>query len=276
MKGRLQLPAAAFLLPMARPPKNNADYFPHDAGMRNHRKLKALRNKFGAAGYGIWCMLLEHLTGADGNEFDEHNDELELLAGDFGVSATEIRDVLDFCYRIELLFNKNGFAFSESLNERLAPVYQKRGTAKELSKKQRRMNGKFCNNNADTTVVSATEMPQSKVKESKEEKSKVKLPAVAVPFVGEVLKVWNEWEQFKKEKRQTLTPSSIKKQIKFLGGRGDPEIIAIINQSIMNGYTGLFELKQQTNGHRTKTSSRTTGPDAIIEPGKDFGIEKGF
>lgn len=262
---------------MARPPKNNADYFPHDAGMRNHRKLKALRNKFGAAGYGIWNMLLEHLTGADGNEFDEHNDELELLAGDFGVSATEIREVLDFCYRIELLFNKNGFAFSESLNERLAPVYIKRGTAKELSQKQRRMNGKFCNNNAESTVVSVTEIPQSKVKYSTVKKSTVKqLPADAVPFVDKVLKVWDEWVQFRKEKKAALTPTTIKKQIQFLGGRGDPEIIAILNQSMTNGYTGLFELKQQTNGHTAKTSTRTTGPDAIIEPGKDFGIAKGF
>lgn len=33
--------------------------------------------------------------------------------------------------------------------------------------------------------------------------------------------------------------------------------------------------KKQYNGH-SKASARTTGPDAIIEPGKDFGIEKGF
>lgn len=150
---------------MARPSKNNADFFSHDAGMRNHRKIKAIRNKFGVAGYAIWCMLLEHLTGSDGNEFEKSDAEFELIAGDFGVSVTEIRDVISFCIRLELLFENNGFIYSESLNDRLAPVYQKRGVAKELSKKQSRANGKFCGSNIDDPGVSVTEMPQSKVKE---------------------------------------------------------------------------------------------------------------
>jgi hypothetical protein len=32
---------------MARPLKNNADYFPHDNDMRNDEKILALRRKFG-------------------------------------------------------------------------------------------------------------------------------------------------------------------------------------------------------------------------------------
>ena len=47
---------------MARPKKNNADYFPHDADMRNDPKIRALRRKFGLKGYAIWNMFLESLT----------------------------------------------------------------------------------------------------------------------------------------------------------------------------------------------------------------------
>ena len=36
---------------------------------------------------------------------------------------------------LEMLFIKDNFVYSESLNEKLAPVYEKRGKAKELSKK---------------------------------------------------------------------------------------------------------------------------------------------
>lgn len=146
---------------MARPTKNSCDYFTHDNDMRNHRKVKSLRNKFGIHGYGIWSMLLEYLTGIDGNEFEYSDLEFELMSGDFGVSVTEIRDVVDYCIRLEMLFNKNGFVLSESLNERLAPVYIKRGKAKEISDKQKRIQGKFHSNTVDT-VVSATETPQSK------------------------------------------------------------------------------------------------------------------
>ena len=81
---------------MARPKKNYCDYFPHDRDMRNHRKVKAIRTKFGPIGYAIWSMTLEYLTGIDGNVFEYSDVEFELMAGDFGVSATEIREVVDY------------------------------------------------------------------------------------------------------------------------------------------------------------------------------------
>jgi hypothetical protein len=155
---------------MARPAKNNCDYFPHDAGMRDHKKVKSIRAKFGISGYAIWVMLLEHLTGNDGNVFEYSDMEFELMSGSFGVSATEIRDVVDYCIRLEMLFNRDGFVNSDSLDERLAPVYEKRGKAKVLSAKQRRVNGKYATVTPQATVVSVTEMPQSKVKESKGER----------------------------------------------------------------------------------------------------------
>jgi len=159
---------------MARPKKNYCDYFPHDRDMRNHRKVKAIRTKFGPIGYAIWSMTLEYLTGIDGNVFEYSDVEFELMAGDFGVSATEIRDVVDYCIKLDMLFNNNDFINSESLDERLKPVYEKRGTNKDKSKKQLRVNGKFASVNTVTDGVSATEMPQSKVKESKVKEIKLK------------------------------------------------------------------------------------------------------
>ncbi len=152
---------------MARPTKNHCDYFSHDKDMRNHRKVKVLRHKFKTTGYAVWNMLLEYLTGADGNVFENSEDEIELMSGDFDVSVTEIREIIDFCIRKEMLFEKDGFIHSESLDERLSPVYEKRKVAKSLSKKQLRINGKFATINSEPNGISVTEMPQSKVKESK-------------------------------------------------------------------------------------------------------------
>lgn len=159
---------------MARPVKNNCDYFPHDRDMRDHKKIKAVRSKFGIMGFGVWVMILEYLTGNDGNVFEYSDIEFELMSGDFGVTATEIRSVVDYCISLELLFNVAGFVKSESLDERLLPVYEKRGKAKELSKKQQRTNGKFTANNPVVPVVSVAETPQSKVKESTVNETKVK------------------------------------------------------------------------------------------------------
>ena len=65
---------------MARPKKNNADYISHDNDARNHRKIKALRNRYGVTGYGFWFMLLEFLTYSDYNQFEFTDSEVELMA----------------------------------------------------------------------------------------------------------------------------------------------------------------------------------------------------
>ena len=157
---------------MARPIKNYCDYFPHDRDMRNHRKVKAIRTKYGVVGYAIWSMTLEYLTGIDGNVLEYSDVEFELMAGDFGVSATEIRDVQDYCIKLEMLFLNNGFINSESLDERLVPVYEKRGRSKSNSRKQQRVNGKFVISNAVSDGVSVAEKPQSKVNKSKVKETK--------------------------------------------------------------------------------------------------------
>jgi hypothetical protein len=73
------------------------------------------------------------------------------------------------------------------------------------------------------------------------------------PFETEEHAAWCEWVQYRKEKKQKLTPSTVRKQIQFLAGRAGPEIVEIINQSITNGWTGLFEPKN--NGKQQQPSA---------------------
>lgn len=53
---------------------------------------------------------------------------------------------------------------------------------------------------------------------------------------------WNEWVAYRKEQGKKLTERSVKLQIKELSG-DIPNHVAIIEQSIRNGWTGLFPLK---------------------------------
>jgi hypothetical protein len=166
---------------MARPKKNYCDYFPHDRDMRNHRKVKAIRTKFGPTGYAIWSMTLEYLTGIDGNEFEYSDVEFELMAGDFGVSAPEIRQMVDYCIKLGMLSLIDGFIHSESLDERLKPVYEKRGDLKRKSEQQHRVDGKFANINTADCGVSAPESTQTKRKETKLKETK-EIPIVPLMF----------------------------------------------------------------------------------------------
>lgn len=113
-------------------------------------------------------------------------------------------------------------------------------------------------NDSQVTDNGRPETKRNEVETEVEEETETKAPLRALPniFFGEdVQAAWIEWEQYRKEKKQKLTPSTAKKQMEFLGGRAGPEAIAIINQSITNGWTGLFELKTNNNGTHKKIST---------------------
>jgi hypothetical protein len=60
---------------------------------------------------------------------------------------------------------------------------------------------------------------------------------------------WTGWEAHRREIGKPLKPTGIQKQLKFLVKQPDP--IAVIEQSIRNGWQGLFVLKNgQKSGHR--------------------------
>jgi hypothetical protein len=70
---------------------------------------------------------------------------------------------------------------------------------------------------------------------------------------------WNEWVGYRKEIKKKMTPATVKKQAAFLKDKTPDQQQAIIDQSIQNGWTGLFEIKevnkngnnqQSNNGHK--------------------------
>lgn len=102
----------------------------------------------------------------------------------------------------------------------------------------------------DTDTLSQEEQEEEQTKE--EEKKEKPQSAIILPFDSDIFKnTWGDWERHRKEKRNKLTPSAIKKQLNFLGGRPENEAIEIMNRSITNGWTGLFPLSKQINGIET-------------------------
>lgn len=138
---------------MARPLKFNADYFSHDSDMRNDARVKAVRRKFGVEGYGIYCMTVEYL--ADQHHFMTDMDDLsiELMAGDFDIDPTRLKEAIDYCISIDLFQDDNGSLRCKSLEKRLEPL---------LSKRKPHETDSFRSGNTHK---------ESKVKESKEKES---------------------------------------------------------------------------------------------------------
>jgi hypothetical protein len=171
---------------MARPIKNNADYFPHDADMRNDPKVKAVRRKFGVEGYGIYSMLIELLTDSEYFQFKNDSLSIEIVAGDFDISPDRLAEILRYLCQIDLIQidAETQLIKCKSLENRLNPL---------LSKRKR-----------DREGVIDSENTQSKVKESilekkKENKSKENAAEAEVIIWPSFEDFWNLYD--KKEDR---------------------------------------------------------------------------
>jgi len=173
---------------MARPQKNNADYFSHDSSMRNDMKIKALRRKYGMEWYGLYCMLLEIIAGSDYFEYSiEENDYIawEMFAGDVDIDTERLREIIKYMENIGLLHYSSWKIFSDGLKKRLQPVTEKRDQIRIYRESQKiTKNDVWESKNDDKqlenwvcatqTIVCTTQMPQSKEKEIKEKEIKEK------------------------------------------------------------------------------------------------------
>lgn len=174
---------------------------------------------------------------------------------DFG--ADRIKKLLDK----DLIGSEGGYIYVKFLDVQLDECDQtsKKNSIKGLKsahiRAQRKQQSTTVQPQLTSVQPSSTE--EKRREENKKEKKRKELPAS--PFVGEVLKSWDEWIQYRTEIKKKLSASTAEKQIQFLGGRAGPEIIEIINKSITQGWTGLFELNGNKNNGKNRGANNTTG-----------------
>ena len=89
--------------------------------------------------------------------------------------------------------------------------------------------------------------------------------------------VWKDWTSYRKEIKKTLTSASIKGQLKLLE-ENKKDHVEIIRNSIRNGWTGLFPLKNKDNGKDKKQEyelyTYRKGNDYVKREGGFKKIEK--
>lgn len=92
-------------------------------------------------------------------------------------------------------------------------------------------------------------------------------PAMRSP---ELLAAWGEWKQHRAQKRQKLTPLTVKKQIAQLAQwillAGPGLAVAAINHSIAHGYMGLFAPKGSQMASPPRTGPITQGTALRMPP----------
>lgn len=95
---------------------------------------------------------------------------------------------------------------------------------------------------------------------------------VQIPFSEqEFIDKWQEWLQYRKERRlATYTPTGLKStftNLKKISNNNAKTAIEVIEQSLANGWQGLFELKQTFNGKINQGHTEKPIPSGTIAPG---------
>jgi len=92
------------------------DWFKHDINARHDVKIVAMRDKYGASGYGAWWMLIEILRDTDGYKLPLR--EVPLLR--HSLNFPEVEAFVDDCINVYFLLESDDeYVWSESLMRRM-------------------------------------------------------------------------------------------------------------------------------------------------------------
>jgi hypothetical protein len=111
---------------MARPVKNNADYFSHDNDMRDDERIKAVRRKFSHIGYSTWNMLLERLCRAEDFKIEYTEDSRDIMAGDFSIEPELLKEIIDYLIKLKLIIQEGKLIYSQTMITRFEGLFRKR------------------------------------------------------------------------------------------------------------------------------------------------------
>lgn len=216
---------------MARPRKNNADYFSHDAGMRNDPKVRALRRSYGAEGYSTWCMILELLTESENFRYQWNDLAIELISGDFCIDSARLREIVEYMILLQLLSFEDNLIFSTKLIARFSGLMAKRSRDYQFVQQKTKVNSQFVDvsDNEKTVtdvfpttktlvnVIIADDNPQSKVKKSIVNKMSIAFEDFWKKYPGTKSGAVAEYENFLKKNKQDMIPHlmpGLEKEIK--------------------------------------------------------------
>ena len=253
-----------------------AYYFPHDSNAQDDPKCMILIDQLGMEGYGIFWALIERLRN------EEHYilplNVVHSFAKRWGTSKEKIDTVIRnfglFVIFDDIFFSERLKSSMEFKSDKAKQSANARWENKKINIDNQQVNANALQTHTDSNAtdmrIDAIKEKKRKEKESKiknniKEEYKEENRQVVVPFESENFKQhWQEWKNYKKQQHRFTfkglhTEQMQLKHLVSLSNGFENVAIEIINQSMANGWKGLFELKNITNGKQS--SSRNSGVD---------------
>ncbi len=289
---------------MARKPKVGIDYFSHDVDMLNDRKIKLLKAKHGLIGYAIYLRLLEDLYRDEGY-YLKRNEEFDFLfANDNNIDIDVYINVINECINQELFNSNIHNAYNVLTSKRIQYNYLdacKRRKEVSLIKEYLLVNpsdvyGNDYKINVNINSIDVDISTQSKeeksileksIKEKNKEGSDLRPVVTDLNEVEDVdlkpkkenpladrsdsfQKVFSWFKEMRIKMKSPMTTRAIKLLLTELDKLSTDETtqIAIMEQSIMNGWKSVYALKGN-NGKPMKPDVEVEWLDDYIKKFKE-------
>lgn len=151
--------------------KNNLSYYRHEVNSHNHWKFKTLRRKYKWCGEGKFWALNNMIGEAENCRLNISNEDIKAsIAADLDFDLPEFEHFIEYLIKVcKLLVEDGGHLMTSMTQENLAEVNCKRERQRNWKKLK---STPEINKSTSTEHQSTVENEQSKVKESKEDKSK--------------------------------------------------------------------------------------------------------
>lgn len=279
---------------MPRPQKDGIDYFPLDVNFFSDPKIKILKARYGVDGVTVFVYLLCEIYRA-GYYIRLDEDRVFLISDDLGMSPEKVKQVLNFLLERSLfyntLFQSDKVLTSAGIQRRFQLAVKERAKKNPIEVKgfwllEEAETEPFIKvnsilnksqKNEDNSGKNEDNSREKSLKESKGKKSKGNknntIPLVMDDALNRALQ---DFMEYRKKIRKPMTERSVELLIENLGKlSGDvQEQVDILNQSIMNGWLGVFPLKKQkqepvgkpqTSNRFHNFEQRDTDYDAMVQ-----------
>jgi len=173
---------------VARPQKQTVDYFPHDAKASEGDTLTILQSRFGNDGYAFWFKLLEKISSSENHVIDCRNPiKWQLLLAKASVNEEQGSAIMELLCELDAidgqLWRESKIIWCQNLVNNIADAYKNRNRPvpeRPIPTNDNSVSGK-------TTPVSSADNPQTKLKETKLNKS-IHIPYPEYPNVNKITK----------------------------------------------------------------------------------------
>ena len=264
---------------MARPPKSGISYFPLDVVMDD--SIKLIEAEFGLIGFAVVVKLWQKIYGGDGYYCEWTNEVALLFSRELGLGGNVVSEIINATIRRGIfdkdLFDKYGILTSKGVQSRYFEAAARR---KDIEVKKQYLLVNVAKKavivdinpiNVSNNEENVSNNPQSKSNKSKSNKSKTNNILPEIP--AELSNEWNAFVDMRKKINHPMIDHAKSLNYSKLMKLSDGNIEtakAILQQSVMNSWRGLYPLKEVDGYGASGKSQRHSEPETF-EYGETLG-----